>query len=146
MDCCITIATETGTGGGPLLAPWRDSLARMSVLKWYAATPPAISATRRPLARRRRLVRVTGGVSLTQGGDCRPGALFRQLLGGEELIDGFAAAHQTGVRALHQNLRCAGARVVVRAHRHPIGAGGKNGEQIAGGRRQAPLTGKEIGA
>src|SRR5437868_12063890 len=99
---CTAGATLTGTAGGPLGA-LRASLARVSALKYAArppaamtkATPPAISSLRRAL--------VMGALQLS----------FGNALGGKQLRERLAAAHQMRLAALLQHFRRARPGIVV---------------------------------
>src|SRR5436189_5951233 len=103
--------------------------------------PPAASATTSAAKRStRRLVRVTGGVSVTQGWRLSS----RNPLGGKQLVNRLAATHQAGRAGAHQDFGRAQPRVVIGAHRHAVGAGREDGEELAFARRQVPVLGEEI--
>src|SRR5438034_5292239 len=91
--------------------------------------PAAATATSSTAATStRRLVRVTGGASVTQGRRLS----YRSPLGGKQLLDRLAAAHQLGLAAAHQDFGGARARVVIRAHDHAVSARRKNCEEEIG--------------
>src|SRR4051812_7901415 len=150
---CATFATVTGTAGGPLAA-LRPSLARMSMLKYEATraarslptseemanTPARMTSNTAPMSRRRP-EEVMGG-----DGSRKRRLSSRNLLAGKQFLERFAAPHQVRRGTLDQHLRGAGPGVVIRAHRHAIGAGREDGEQVALARREPPLLGEEVGA
>jgi len=50
---------------------------------------------------------------------------------GHEIFIGLAATHECVRRAVDEDFRRAGARIVVAAHRHPVGAGTERRHEIA---------------
>src|SRR6185503_18666841 len=132
--CCWTAATVTGTGGGPLPFEPLPSLARPSVTKYVASPAPTRTARSRPSMTKRRAVMGNGRLSA------------RNALSGKQLRDRFAAAHQNGVFPGNQHFRGARAAVVVRAHRHRIGAARHEREQVTFRRGERALLGEEIRA
>src|SRR5688572_22580492 len=110
---CVTRATLTGIGGGPLPASLPGSLTRPSATTRYVPSPAAAS-TAMPIptkARRRRPDWVMNR---------RFSA--RNALLGKQLLERLAAAHQPGRGAFDQHLGGARPRVVVRGHHHAIRA------------------------
>src|SRR3954467_13893176 len=95
----------------------------------------AISTT--PAEKSRRLDWVTAQLS-------RMSALraFRR----DEIVDGFAAAHQSGLRAFDEHFGGAGTGVVIRAHGHPVGPGGHNREEVPCPGSDPAILGEEVGA
>src|SRR2546423_737288 len=132
---CTAIATVTGTVAGPLAA-LPPSFARVSVLK-YAATPPTATATSKaPAIRTRRRALVIRAAELSS----------RNPLGRKQFLGALAAAHQVRFPARHEHFGGARPRVVVRAHRHAVGASRHERHEIAFPQCQAPLLGEEIRA
>src|SRR6478736_7280227 len=102
---------------------------------------PATTTTSALARSTRRPVRVMGGLSLT-----RNAIVYWNLLCGKQFPSGFAAAHQVRRRSVHENLGGPRAGVVIRTHRHAVGARRHDREQIALAGGQSPLFRKEIRA
>src|SRR5688572_851499 len=132
--CCCTAATVTGMAGGPLALPFLPSRARPSVTKYVASPAPIRTARSRPSMTKRRAVMGNGRLSA------------RNVLPGKQLVDDLAAAHQNGVFPGHQHFGGAGPAVVVRAHRHGIGAARHEREEVALRRGERALLGKKVRA
>src|ERR1051325_6147210 len=135
---CSTRATVTGKAAPPPL-PFPPSLSLLAVLPFATTsqlpspTAAATATTSATANTRRRLAAV-----MNRRLSCRNAVV------GNQLVHRFAATHQMRAGAVDQHFGRPGARIVVRAHGHSIGAGGEDGEQVAFHGGEAAPLGEEI--
>src|SRR5262245_22160492 len=134
---CTTRATVTGTAPPPLPLPPSFAFlavrpsATMKLPKPIAAT----TATSRARATTRRRLEAVMNRRLS----------CRNALVGNQVVHGFAAAHQMRAGPVDEDFGRAGARIVVRAHGHSVGARRQHDQQIALGGGEAAPFGENVG-